>query len=254
MERAAFLNRLSAAVTPDLLAELAEELFEDACNISFYSPEESQRSASPKWWAEYTAPSRISSRDEEDGEDDDPELFSKLQDEFLLCVRDLLDNGWDPNRPVGDSLPVFDLQYGYTDAHLEAAKMIFDRHGLPAAEIDGSTCSFFGWIGTKIDYNYYNSDFLVRMYLLCCAYTDEETFLHFNPNVYVEMLDQNCCYTSSVCLSPDSHPLILTPEIFKHFDQFDFMVEMLPQERGQCGCWKLHIFDRESKIEVATYE
>ena len=173
-----------------------------------------------------------------------------LQD-FVDRIRLLLDADLDPNIIVDETFCVDGLQYGYTDYHLDAAKMIFDRCGLPHAETEDGDESFFSWIRSKVDYNYYNCEFMVKLYLLCCAYTTEETYLQFNQNLCREMFDPRACYTSG---NEACTPLQLTAEIFKEIHRFDFSVEMLPQETGHYGCWRLHIFDRESRIEVATYE
>jgi hypothetical protein len=57
-------------------------------------------------------------------------------------------------------------------------------------------------------------------------------------------------YTS---LRPECKKLTLTPAIFKEIEKYDFSVEMLEQEISHPK-WVIHIFDKESKIEVARYE
>lgn len=169
---------------------------------------------------------------------------------FLDQISQLLDAGLDPNIIVDEVSCIYELQYGYTDYHLDAAKRIFDRCGLPTVS-DDDGLTFIGYIRSKMDYNYYNCEYIVKLYLLCCAYTTEETGLRFSPNLYAEMFDGCYCYTS---FRKGNSPLHLTAEIFKDIHKFDFSVEMLPQEEGCYSCWRLHIFEKESKIEVATYE
>lgn len=207
-----FSTKLAQATTPLLLAKLAEDVIEESL----------------------------------DNRDNIPALQN-----FLEQIRQLLDAGLNPNIIVDETLCVFDLQYGYTSYHLDAARMIFDRCGLPGIKTDDGEESFFSWIATKLNYNYYNCEYIVKLYLLCCAYTTEETYLHFSPNLYAEMFDPCACYTS---VQETHTPLYLTAEIFKDIHKFDFSVEMLPQKKGHAGCWRLHIFEKESKIEVATYE
>ena len=206
-----FLEKLSCAKSPLILAQLAEEVIQDSL-------------------------------------DEKTDLQLK---EFVHQIQLLLDHGLNPNIVIDETLCISDLQYGYTSYHLDAAKLIFDLWGLPSAKDEEEELSFIDLIRTKIDYNYYNDDYLVKLYLLCCAYTTEETYLTFSPNLYEEMFDPCACYTSAT----NKHtPLQLTAEIFKDIHKFDFSVEMLPQKKGYAGCWQLHIFDKESKIEVATYE
>jgi hypothetical protein len=92
---------------------------------------------------------------------------------------------------------------------------------------------------------------VVKLYLLLAAYLweTEETYIEMNDNLYKEMFDWNSCYTS---LCQGYTKLFLTPDIFKEIEKYDFSVEMLEQQFGQCS-WTIHIFDRERKIEVARY-
>ena len=205
-----FSAKLAQASSPFLLAQLTEEMIEDSFGK----------------------------------EDDVPALEA-----FLEQISLLLDAGLDPNVVVDEVSCIWELQYGYTRYHLDAAKRIFDRCGLPTV-LDDDMCTFFGYIRSKLDYNYYNCEYLVKLYLLCCAYTAEETGLQFSPNLYAKMFDPLGDFTS---VREGDVPLHLTPEIFKDIHRFDFSVEMLPQEKNCYGCWRLHIFEKESKIEVAAY-
>ena len=45
-----------------------------------------------------------------------------------------------------------------------------------------------------------------------------------------------------------------THNIFKEIEKYDISVEMLEQQICKCGKWVIHIFEKESKIEVARYE
>lgn len=204
-----FSEKLSHANTPYLLACLAEEVIEDAL-------------------------------DKKDG---------AVLDAFVEQISQLLDAGLDPNVKVEETSCIYCLQYGDTDRHLDAAKMIFERCGLPSVT-DDEGLTFFNYIRSKLDYNYYDCEYIVKLYLLCCAYTQEETYIRFSENLCAEMFDPSRCYTSA---SDDNTPISLSTKIFKDIHRFDFCVEMLPQEKGYYGCWRLHIFDKESKIEIATY-
>lgn len=124
----------------------------------------------------------------------------------------------------------------------------FENCGIPTVvDEDGDT--FFSYIRSKIDYNYYNCEFLVKLYLLCCAYTDEETYLRMEENLYEEMFEDSE-YISSF---DGKIPFNPTPKIFKDIEKYDYCIEMTEQKDGCYGCWKLIIYDKKSRIKVATF-
>ena len=161
-------------------------------------------------------------------------------------VQQLLDKGLNPGSQPEENDPwicINSLAYAYNDDVLDIARMIFDKCGVPD--------DFYSFIGMKVDYNYYNVPYVVKLYLLASAYIWEthDTYIKMSENLYEEMFTLHC-YTS---LQKDYKKLILTPEIFKEIEKYDFSVEMLPQEICKPK-WVIHIFDKESKIEVARYE
>ena len=160
-------------------------------------------------------------------------------------VQQLLDKGLNPaSQPEenDDWTCINGLAYAYNDDVLDIARMIFNRCGVPK--------SFYSFIGTKIDYNYYNVPYVVKLYLLASSYLweTEETYIKMSGNLFEEMFT-----TSYTSLRPEHKKLTLTPDIFKEIEKYDFSVEMLPQEVATPK-WVLHIFEKESKIEVARYE
>ena len=170
---------------------------------------------------------------------------------FLKQLEVLLDKGIDPNMTIDNTTFIYDLQYGYTRYHLDAAKMIFDRCGLPTV-LDDEGLTFMQYIRSKMDYNYFGCDYIVKLYLLCCAYdtTGEPNGLTFRKHLYAEMFDPHKCYISAIDAET---PLTLSPAIFKNIHRYEHTVEMKKQKRGYYGCWALHIFDKKTRIEVATY-
>ena len=161
-------------------------------------------------------------------------------------VQQLLDKGLNPGSQPEENDPwicINSLAYAYNDDVLDIARMIFDKCGVPD--------DFYSFIGMKVDYNYYNVPYVVKLYLLASAYLWEtqDTYIKMSENLYEEMFTLQC-YTS---LQKDYKKLTLTPEIFKEIEKYDFSVEMLPQEICKPK-WVIHIFDKESKIEVARYE
>ena len=160
-------------------------------------------------------------------------------------VQQLLDKGLNPaSQPEenDDWICINGLAYAYNDDVLDIARMIFNRCGVPK--------SFYSFIGTMVDYNYYNVPYVVKLYLLASSYLweTEETYIKMSGNLFEEMFTTT--YTS---LRPEHKKLTLTPDIFKEIEKYDFSVEMLPQEVATPK-WVLHIFEKESKIEVARYE
>ena len=162
-------------------------------------------------------------------------------------VQQLLDVGFDPSGQPENNDPqicINRLTYAYNEDALDIARMIFERCGVPK--------DFYSFIGMRVDYNYYNVPYVVKLYLLASAYLWEtqETHIKMSDNLYEEMFDPLSSYTS---LLPEYKKITLTPAIFKEIEKYDFSVEMLEQEISHPK-WVIHIFDKESKIEVARYE
>ena len=185
--------------------------------------------------------------------------LNKLADEVLFALNDgllvetckkyikiLLDKGYDPNVCLSeDECSLDGIFYFFNEAGLDIAKMIFDKCGVPS--------SFYAFIGTRIDYNYYNVPSVVKLYILASAYLykEEETYIKMNENLYEEMFAHDSQYTS---FNSNCEKLNLTPEIFKNIERYDYMIEMFPQNVGDCGAKCIHIYDKKSRIEVARYE
>lgn len=208
-----FTEKLSQAQTPEALAELANELIEDSLG----------------------------------------KKVTALK-AFLKQFDLLLDKGLDPNVLIEGNSCIDALQYGYSPYHLDAAKMVFERYGLPTV-LGDMGLSFIQEVRAKLDYNYYDSEFVTKLYLLCCAYdtSGEETGLTFSDKLYPEMFHPFQVFISAYDLEEDSVSLTLSPAIFKDIHRFDHAVEMEEQKEGYFSCWRLHIFDKKTKIEVAVY-
>ena len=43
-------------------------------------------------------------------------------------------------------------------------------------------------------------------------------------------------------------------EIFKNYELYDYEIEPLPKEPGKYGCWIMHIYNVETREEVAVYK
>ena len=135
---------------------------------------------------------------------------------------------------------------------MKTARLIFDRFGLPTVKDDGGK-TLLEWIESKVMYNYYNDDFTVKLYLLCLSYTDgENELLKMSENLYPEMFSDGIQYTSTFDLHKGSLPLKLDYKLFRNFENIDFCIEMTEQVKGYYCCWKMHIFDKKTKLELAV--
>lgn len=180
------------------------------------------------------------------------EVFEAINDGMDISlaksfVQQLLDKGLNPEGQPDENddwICINSLAYAYNDEVLDIARMIFDKCGVPT--------EFHSFLGTKIDFNYYNVSYVVKLYLLASSYIweQEETYIKMSENLYEEMFTSHC-YTS---LQKEYTKLTLTPNIFKEIEKYDISVEMLEQQICKCGKWVIHIFEKESKIEVARYE
>lgn len=180
------------------------------------------------------------------------EVFEEINDGLDISlaksfVQQLLDMGLNPAGQPEDNDPwicINNLAYAYKDDVLDIARMIFEKCGVPE--------EFYTFVGSKMDYNYYNVPYVVKLYLLASAYLwqTQETYIKMSNNLCEEMFNPLSGYTS---LRPECKKLTLTPAIFKEIEKYDFSVEMLEQEINRPK-WVIHIFDKKSKIEVARYE
>lgn len=162
-------------------------------------------------------------------------------------VQQLLDKGFNPSAHLeedDDWISINHLAYAYNDEMFEIVRMIFDNYSVPD--------EFYSFIGSKVDYNYYNVPYVVKLYLLASSYIweSEETYIKMSENLYEEMFDVSAQYTS---LMPKYKKLELTPAIFREVEKYDICVEMLTQEVGMQNR-VIHIFDKESRIEVAIID
>ena len=105
----------------------------------------------------------------------------------------------------------------------------------------------------ELMYDYYSNPFVVRLYLLCLSYMPEEnTIITMSSNLYPEMFTNYINYASAINLREGSKPLALDYTVFHNFEKIDFCIEMTEQVKGYYGCWKMHIFDKKTKLELAV--
>ena len=138
------------------------------------------------------------------------EVFEEINDGMDVAmaksfVQQLLDKGLNPAGQPEDNDPwicINSLAYAYNDDVLDIARMIFERCGVPE--------DFYSFVGMKVDYNYYNVPYVVKLYLLASAYLWEtqETYIKMSENLYEEMFNPLSSYTS---LRPEHKKLTITP-------------------------------------------
>ena len=163
----------------------------------------------------------------------------------------LLDAGLTECGLVDDEPWFWMLLYTETIHHLQATQIILEKIDILHVKCDDET--IFEVLQSKIDYYDFNSDYLVRLFLLLGAYLDSIDNLKMSDNLYPEMFDDEIHYSGSINIREGSLPLQLNHKIFKNTDFYDWCVEMEEQVSGCYGCWHMHIFDKNSKIKIATY-
>ena len=109
------------------------------------------------------------------------------------------------------------------------------------------------FLQSKVDYSDYNSDYIVRLFLLLGAYSDSIATLKMSENLYQEMFDEETNYCGAIDIHKESSPIQLDHKVFKNTNFYDWCIEMEEQKNGYYGCWHMHIFDKKSKVKIATY-
>lgn len=176
---------------------------------------------------------------------------SRRKNDTTEKMRLLLDAGLSEYGYVDGDLWFWDLLYIETPQNLKVAKVILDRIDILKVKYDDETV--FEVLQSKIDYYDFKSDYLVRLFLLFCAYMGEVKGLKMSEDLYPEMFDEEIHFSGAIDIRAGSQPLQLTREIFKDIFRYDWCIEMEEQRNYQHGCWTMHIFDKLSKIEIATY-
>ena len=150
------------------------------------------------------------------------------------AIKLLIDVGLDPNVIVDDDNVMWNTMWidtpGVTAAVL---KLLLDNGGDPNRYIPAERETIFDYIDFKVSYDEYTHEFFhtVQCWLLLMAYGA----CWQNGEIPLTMLNGN------------------SVEIFKNYELYDYEIEPLPQEPGKYGCWRMHIYNIETKEEVAVY-
>ena len=147
----------------------------------------------------------------------------------------LLEFGLDPNTIVDDDNVMWNAMW--IDAPNMAAsvlQLLLENGGNPNHYIPGEGETLFEYIDFKVSWDEYTHEYFytVQCWLLLMAYG---ACWRHNGKMPLTMLGEN------------------SVEIFKNFQLYDYEIELLPEEPEKYGCWIMHIFNIETKEEVAVY-
>ena len=185
--------------------------------------------------------------------------IANMHSNYIIKAIDLLLNfGLDPNTIIkGDNVMWCAMWIDAPNVAASLLKLLLEHGGDPNHYLPGEGESIFSYIDCKVSIDEYTHDFFhtVQCWLLLMGY--------------------------GACWRNRELPLTLrgenSVEIFKNFDRYDYEIELLPQKSGKHGCWIMrifdaivphkrkkdnfldsdswimHIFDVETKEEVAVY-
>ena len=151
-------------------------------------------------------------------------------------IRLLIKFGLDPNVIIDDDSVMWNTMY--IDAPGIAAsvlKLLLENGGNPNHYMPSEKETIFDYIDFKVSYDEYTHEFFhtVQYWWLLMAYG---ACWQNNGKIPITMLGNN------------------SVEIFKNYELYDYEIEPLPQEPGKYGCWIMHIYNIETKEEVAVYK
>lgn len=154
---------------------------------------------------------------------------------IIDALKLLLDFGLDPNMIVHDDNVMWNAIW--IDApNIGAAvlRLLFENGGDPNHVIPSEQESLFDWLTDKLFHDEYTHDyfFTVQCWLVAMAYGAKSQ----RRNIPIKMLNGN------------------SAEIFKNFELYDYTLEFLLRAPGEYEYWIMHIFNTETKEEVAILE
>ena len=114
-----------------------------------------------------------------------------------------------------------------------ALRLLLERGGNP--NIDSDAESLFDYVAFRVAYDDYDYDYefahVAQCWLVLMAFGGRFR----DGTIPLTMLNGHA------------------PEIFRNFERFDYEIEPLPQEPDKYGCWRMRIYDKATKEEVARY-
>ena len=114
-------------------------------------------------------------------------------------------------------------------------RLLLENGGNPNHLIPSEGETVFEYIDFMVSYDQYMHEYFytVQCWLVLMAYG---ACWRNNGEIPLTMLGEN------------------SVEIFKNYELYDYEIEPLPQIPGKFGCWIMHIFNIETKEEVAVYK
>ena len=155
---------------------------------------------------------------------------------IVSAIALLLEFGLNPNTIVDDNNAMWNTMWiDAPDIAATTLRLLLENGGNPNHLIPSEGETLFEYIDFKVSYDEYTHDYLhtVQCWLLLMAYG---ACWRDNGRIPLTMLGGN------------------SVEIFKNFEQFDYDIEFLPQVPGKFGCWIMHIYNVNTKEEVAVFK
>jgi len=155
---------------------------------------------------------------------------------IVEAVELLLEFGLDPNTIIDDDNVMWNAMWIDTpNVGAAVLRLLLENGGDPNHLIPSEGETLFEYIAFKVSYDEYTHDHLytVQCWLVLMAYG---ACWRGNGEIPITMIGDNLV------------------DIFKNYELYDYEIEPLPQEPGKYGCWRMHIYNIETKEEVAVYK
>lgn len=167
----------------------------------------------------------------------DVTLENMHSDHLLDSLRQLLEHGWNPNLCFGEyhDNAMWDLQYvDAPNIGAAAMRLLLENGADPNLHMPGESETLFEFVEFKVADDSYTHEYV---YVVQC--------------VLVLLAYGGCWEDGSIPLTMLNGNRV---DIFRDFEHYDYVIEMLPQKPGYFGCWIMHIFDTRTKEVVACYQ
>ena len=146
----------------------------------------------------------------------------------------LLDFGLNPNTVLnGENVIWKTMWIDVPNIAASVMKLLLENGGNPNHYLDNSGENLFEYIAFKVSLDEYTHDYFYtfQCWIILMAYGG----CWRDGRIPITMLGEN------------------TVDVFKDFEKFDYEIEQLPQKPGKYGCWRMHIYNIDTKEEVAIY-
>lgn len=151
--------------------------------------------------------------------------ISNMHSNYIIEAIDLLlQFGLDPNTIVkGDNVMWSAMWIDAPNVAASLLRLLLEHGGDPNHYLPREGDSIFGYIDVKVSIDEYTHDFFhtVQCWLLLMGYGARWR----NGELSLTMLGEN------------------SVKIFKNFERYDYEIELLPQKPRKHSCWFMHILD-----------